>query len=292
MVSDYLKDRFGGRIAKVCVDGGFTCPNREDGRQGCLFCTDAGAGDFSGDRFESIRSQFLEGRRIMDRKWQNAGYIVYFQNFTNTYAHPKILEDKYAEALECPDVKGLAIATRPDCLGEEVMEVLKRFNGKTFLWLELGFQTADEETANLINRGYGNEVFDDALRKLKSAGIKTVAHLMAGLPGETKMDFLNSVEYVNRLMPWGVKFHCTYIQKNSPLYAYSLKTGYRPPGMGEYVDAVSDALLMIDKRMVVHRLTGDPDRNTVHEPLWACDKLRVLSMIWNSYRDKKAAGGE
>ncbi len=290
ILSEYLKKRFDGRVAKVCVDAGFTCPNREDGRKGCLFCTDAGAGEFSGNPLEPISVQFEKGREVMDAKWDNKGYIIYFQNFTNTYARPEILNGKYTEALECAGVAGIAIATRPDCLDEGVLEVLEKFNRETLLWVELGFQTSNERTAGLINRGYGNDLFMESFNKLKRLNIKTVVHLMAGLPGENKEDFLNSVKFINSIKPWGLKIHCTYIQKNSPLYNYSLQNGFHALEMAEYIDMVSDALVMLDKGIVVHRLTGDPDKSKVYEPLWACDKLRVISGIWQSYCIKKDEG--
>lgn len=288
ILSEYLKEKFSGRVAKVCIDAGFSCPNRENGKKGCLFCTDMGAGEFSGNSNETILEQFNKGRKIMDRKWNNKAYIVYFQNFTNTYAHPKILTQLYSQALQCPEVVGIAIATRPDCIDDKVIDVLDKFNNETFLWVELGFQTSNEDTATLINRGYENKIMLESLGKLKKHNIKTVVHLMAGLPGENKDDFLNSVKFVNSLKPWGIKCHCTYIQKNSPLYQYSLKNNFHAIEMDKYIDMISDALLMLDKDIVVHRLTGDPDRNKVYEPIWACDKLRVISGIWNSYRSKKS----
>ncbi len=285
-ISEYLKNQYGGKIAKISINGGFSCPNRESGGKGCLFCTDSGAGEFSGNPSEPIKKQISDGKKIMDRKWDNKGYIAYFQNFTNTYGSCDKLKKAYDEALSCEGVIGIAISTRPDCLGSEVIKLLDEYNRKTFLWVELGFQTSDENTASLINRGYGNFVFWEGFNSLKRHSIRTVVHLIAGLPGESKNEFLNSVKYVNNIKPWGIKLHSIYIQLNSPLNDYSIRTGFEPLEMTEYIDWVTDALVIIDSEIIIHRITGDPDRKKLVKPLWQRDKLRVLSEIRKVYSIK------
>lgn len=278
-LSQFLKENFGGKVAKISIDGGFTCPNRIAGGEGCLFCTEKGAGEFSGDSGKSISCQIAEGRAIMDKKWKNIGYIAYFQNYTNTYSDVRRLKKLYDEALSCEKVLGLAIATRPDCLGNDVLDLLDYYNKKTFLWIELGLQTSNPNTADIINRGYDNDVFEDSIHKLHKLGIRTVVHLIGGLPGEKKKQFLESVHYINKIRPWGIKFHSIYIQKNSPLYQFSDQTGFEPLEMHEYIDWVTDGLMILNKKVIVHRLTGDPDKKLLVKPMWQKDKLKVLSEI-------------
>lgn len=289
-LSDYLKKEFGGKIAKISIDGGFSCPNRENGGKGCLFCTDSGGGEFSQDKTKSIREQLENGKRVINLKWKSIGFIAYFQNFSNTYGDVSKLRKMYSEAISTEEIVGLAIATRPDCINEDVLNVLDEFNRKTFLWIELGLQTSNEITALLINRGYGNEVFEKAIKNLNSRGIKYVIHLIGGLPGEKKAEFIESVKYVNSLSPWGIKFHSIYIQNNSPLLEYSLKNNFEPLGMYEYIDWITDALLIINEDIIIHRITGDPDKKKLVKPAWQKDKLRVISEIRRVLEEKSRAG--
>ncbi|MBN2557694.1 MAG: TIGR01212 family radical SAM protein [Clostridia bacterium] len=278
-LSEYFKDEFGFKVAKIGINAGLSCPNRDNGSGGCLFCTDAGAGEFAGNPELSISGQIAEGKKTCDLKWNCGGYIAYFQSFSNTYAPMDILRSKFDEAIGSDGILGLAIATRPDCIDGEIVNLLGEYDKRTFLWIELGFQTSNENTASLVNRGYSNEVFDKAVGLLHDKGIKIVVHLIAGLPGEGRKEFLESVKYVNRLKPWGIKFHSIYIQRNSRLAEYSLAAGFDPLSMSEYIDFISDAILMLDKNIIIHRMTGDPDRRLLIKPFWACDKLRVLSGI-------------
>jgi hypothetical protein len=238
----------------------------------------------------SITRQLAEGKQIMDGKWNNTAYIAYFQNYTNTYGNPEKLQEAYDEALSFPGVCGIAIATRPDCIPDNILELLEEYNNKTFLWIELGLQTSNQRTADMINRGYQNDVFTDAFKRLHARGIKTVVHLIAGLPGEKKNDFLESVKFVNDLSPWGIKFHSIFIQRNSPLYKFSLNHGFEPLDMYSYIDWLTDGLLLLNDNVVLHRLTGDPDKKMLHKPQWQKDKLRVLSEIRRIFMEKAADG--
>ncbi|MFO7612016.1 MAG: TIGR01212 family radical SAM protein [Clostridia bacterium] len=278
-LSEYFKDEFGYKIAKIGINAGFSCPNRDNGSGGCLFCTDAGAGEFAGNPELSISEQIAAGKKTYASKWNCGGYIAYFQSFSNTYAPLHILRSKFNEAIDSEGIIGMAIATRPDCIDESVAHLLGQYNKRTFLWIELGFQTSNENTASLINRGYSNKVFDNAVELLQNEGIRIVVHLIAGLPGEGKKEFLESVKYVDGMKPWGIKLHSIYIQSNSRLAEYSLDTGFEPLPMGDYIDYISDAMILLDKNTILHRLTGDPDRRLLVKPFWACDKLRVLSGI-------------
>ncbi|MBN2853168.1 MAG: TIGR01212 family radical SAM protein [Clostridia bacterium] len=278
-LNDYLKKRFKGKIAKVCIDGGFSCPNRENSKTGCLFCTEEGAGEFTGNRLKSITIQIEEQKRIITSKWKADGYIAFFQNFTNTYAAEDTLRIKYEEALNCEGVVGLAIATRPDCLNEGIMKLLSELNKRTFLWIELGFQTSNENTSLLINRGYENKIFESAVNTLSELDILTVVHLIAGLPGESKQDFMNSIKYISKFKIWGVKLHSLYIQSNSPMKKYHEIHQFNLLTLNTYIEYVCDALEKLSPDMVVHRLTGDGKKELLIGPVWSLNKLKVLSSI-------------
>lgn len=278
-LNNYLKDTFNGKIAKISINAGFSCPNRENGGMGCLFCTDSGGSEFSGDIERTITDQITEGKKMIAEKWDCKGFIVFFQNFSNTFASPDILRARYNEALEQENVIGIAIATRPDCFSEEIYELLEEYNSRTFLWIELGLQTSSELTSEIIEKGYENSVFEKAIQELRKRNINFVIHLIAGLPGECKRDFLDSIEYINKFKPWGIKLHNIYIQKNSRLFEYSQRTGFQVLEMKEYIDWVTDALMYLDKDVIVHRLTGDPDRKLLVAPDWIRHKMRVLSEI-------------
>ncbi len=278
-LNEYLTANFGGKIGKISIDAGFSCPNRENGGKGCLFCTDSGGSEFSGNRLSSIERQISDGKRIVAEKWNCRAYIAYFQNFSNTYGEPAVLKEKYEEALKQQDIVGLAIATRPDCFTEEIFDLLGDINKKTFLWVELGFQTSNESTAILINRGYSNDIYEKTMNELNRRNIKAVIHLIAGLPGENKENFLSSIKYINKFNPWGVKLHNIYIQKNSDLHEFCMNTGFKTLGLSEYVDWVTDALMYLNEETVIHRITGDPDKSKLVEPAWIKHKLKVLSEI-------------
>lgn len=276
-----LRSHFGCKIIKLSVDGGFTCPNRDGtlGNSGCLFCSDSGSGEFAGNRALTIREQLSQQTELLKPKWPNGKYISYFQNFTNTYSSIEDLERKYEEALSFPEVVGIAIATRPDCLGDDVLELLSRISKKTFLWIELGLQTMHEDTAILIRRGYVLEQFEKAFEKLNSLGIKTVVHIILGLPGEDSARMLDSVKYVSRLNPYGIKLHLLHILENSDLLDYYNTNPFHVLSKDEYIGLVSDSLELLNPQIVVHRITGDGSRESLFAPRWSLDKRSVLNGI-------------
>ena len=218
-LNDYFQDHFGEKIYKVSLDGGFTCPNRDGsiGIGGCIFCSEKGSGEFTGDRHKNIYQQIEEQLELISKKFPTGRVIAYFQNFTNTYADVDTLRKRYEEALTHPRVMGLAIATRPDCLGEEVLHLLEEFQQKTFLWVELGLQTINEEVAEFFHRGYPLSVYTEACSRLKKYGIKFVTHILLGLPKEKEEDGLQTALYAQECGTWGIKIHCLYIQKNTYL---------------------------------------------------------------------------
>ena len=218
-IGPWMKEYFGGRTVKLAIDGGFTCPNRDGtlSSDGCIFCSSSGSGDFTSDRRLSITEQMRAQVEIMSEKWRSARFIAYFQNYTNTYAPAAALKRRYSEALSFPGCCGLAIATRPDCLSNEVVALLSDLNKKTFLWVELGLQTSNDSTAEIINRCCTTSVYDDAVKRLTSAGIRVVTHVIFGLPGETRSDMLETVRCVCRYHIFGIKIHLLHIMKGTLL---------------------------------------------------------------------------
>lgn len=272
---------FDTRVIKLSLDGGFTCPNRDGtvGHKGCIFCGEEGSGEFAGTRTLDIKDQIEEQKEIMARKWADGKYLAYFQNFTNTYSTYEDLKEKYNLAISQEGVVGLSIATRPDCLSEEVLDLLTEMNKKTFLWIELGLQTIHKETSEFIRRGYDLELYDEAVKQLHKRNIKVVTHLMIGFPDETKEQILSSVKYVAEANTWGVKLHSLYIQKDTDIYDYYIKNPFEMMTKEEYISLLVDALEILPPEMVIHRLTGDGKRSLTVAPMWSLGKRRVLSGI-------------
>lgn len=292
---DYeFKKLFGTKTIKLSLDGGFTCPNRDGtvGNRGCIFCGEEGSGEFAAQRCLNIGQQIESQKQFLSKKWPRGKYIAYFQNFTNTYSTCEDLRIKYEEAISKDDMVGLAIATRPDCLPLEVLNLLEELNKKTFLWVELGLQTIHEDTAKFIRRGYDLSVYENAINELKKRGIRVVTHLIFGLPGENKEDILNSVKYVAETNTWGVKFHLLYIQRGTDLYEYYKKHPFHVLEQDEYIDLVCDAICLLPEDMVIHRLTGDGKKELLVEPRWSLDKLRVLSGIDMELKSRNSFQGE
>ena len=272
-ISTWLKRQFGEKTIKLAIDGGFTCPNRDGskGHGGCLFCSDNGAGEFASNVEDQIQ--------LYAEKWPNARYLGYFQNHTNTYAPVEELKEKYEAILANPKIEGLVIGTRPDCLSEEVLDLLEEINKTHFLWIELGLQTMHEETAELINRCYSLDVFEEAMEGLRSRGIKTVVHLILGLPGETREMMLDSVRYVaNQPDLFGMKLHLLNVVKGSRMAQnYS---EYQPfASIEEYVNLVVECLELIPPQVTIHRLTGDAPRSILITPPWSFNKRTILNSI-------------
>lgn len=272
-ISTWLKRTFGEKTIKLAIDGGFTCPNRDGskGVGGCIFCSDSGSGEFASD---------IDGQiRLLSDKWPHARYLGYFQNHTNTYAPVSELAAKYNEVLKNPKIEGLVIGTRPDCLSEEVLDLLSVINKTHFLWVELGLQTIHEDSANLINRCYDLSVFDQAMVQLSARGIKTVVHLILGLPGESHDDMLDSVRYVSSIPGlFGMKLHLLNIVKGSQMeYLYP---DYQPfASIEEYVNLVVECLQIIPPEVTIHRLTGDAPRSILINPPWSFNKRTILNGI-------------
>lgn len=279
-LNNFLRMRHGEKVIKLSIDGGFTCPNR-DGRvatKGCIFCSAQGSGDFTPREKGDITRQLESAVSLLSTKWGDSKkYIAYFQSYSNTYASVEVLKAKYEEALSFPGVVGLAIATRPDCLNDEIIAYLAELNTRTHLWVELGLQTMHEDTAKLINRAYPLSCFEEAVHKLNAHNIETVVHLILGLPHETKAQMLASAEYVSKLPLQGIKLHMLHILDNAPLGKYYLENPFPILSEEEYIALIGDILCILPPKLVIHRLTGDGPAAHLIAPLWTKNKKKVLN---------------
>lgn len=271
-IGTFLQDYFGGRVVKLSIDGGFTCPNRDGSlsRGGCSFCSPHGSGELA----SSIPDQI----RLLSGKWPESRYLAYFQSHTNTYGPLAVLKEKFETALNWPGVVGLVVATRPDCLSEEVLDYLEELNERTFLWVELGLQTIHQNTADRINRCYPLPVYDEAVKNLASRGIRIVTHLIFGLPGETREQMLQSVDYVCSGPIFGIKFHMLNLVKGSALAATD-PDYVSFERMEDYVDLAAEAILRVPPGITIHRITGDVPRNLLISPEWSYQKRTILNSI-------------
>jgi uncharacterized protein len=277
----FLREKFGEKVFKISLDAGFSCPNRDGtiSKGGCIYCSARGSGDFAGDRNFSIDRQFDDIKEMMQNKWKNGKYIAYFQAYTNTYAPIKVLREKYEEAVNKEGVVALAIATRPDCLSDEVIDLIKEFNDRVYTWVELGLQTANEDTAKIINRGYKLSVFEDAVKRLRSINVDVVVHTIFGLPGEDKEDMLNTIKYLSHMDIQGVKIHLLHLLEGTPLVKLYEEGKLRFLEKDEYIDLVAKAITLLPQNIVIHRLTGDAPRNLLIGPMWSLKKWEVLNAI-------------
>lgn len=283
----YLKDKFGQKVYKISLDGGFTCPNR-DGKidtRGCIFCSKGGSGDFAQNRNLSITEQIESGKKIVEKKIKSGKYIAYFQAFTNTYAPVEILKAKYSEAINHPDIVTLSIATRPDCLGDDVIELLDEMNKIKPVFVELGLQTIHSDSAKYIRRGYSLEVYNEAVKKLKNIGVNIVVHIILGLPNESEEDMLESVKYVCQSQIDGIKLQLLHIIAGTDLAKDYEKGLFKTLEFDEYVELIAKCVAIIPKNIVIHRLTGDGAKKDLIAPLWSADKKRVLNAINKALRE-------
>jgi radical SAM protein (TIGR01212 family) len=277
----HLRDEFGMKIFKVALDAGFDCPNR-DGTVafgGCTFCSAAGSGDFAGDRVDSIVDQFEERKNKMHQKWKDAKYMAYFQAYTNTHAPLSVIKEKFEAALAIDGVVGLSIATRPDCLPDDVVEYLAELNERTYLWVELGLQTVHERTANLINRAHDFSCYLEGVQKLRNHGIRVCTHIINGLPLEDNEMMLETVREVAKLDVQGIKIHLLHLLKGTPMIKQYEKGLVEFMDKDDYIGLVVDQLELLPPKMVIHRITGDGPINLMIGPMWSVNKWDVLNGI-------------
>ena len=281
LINDYLRDRFGCKVYKLALNGGFTCPNRDGtlGTRGCIFCSAGGSGEFAESSELSVTEQIELGKKRVANKIHDGKYIAYFQAYTGTYAPVERLRKLFTEAIEHPDIAVLSIATRPDCLPEEVLDLLEELNRIKPVWVELGLQTIHEKSAEYIRRGYELPVYDRAVAELKKRNIEVITHVILGLPNESTKDMLDTVRYVCDSGSDGIKLQLLHILKGTDLEKEYLAGRVKVLTEDEYIDILKKCAEIIPDNVVVHRLTGDGDKKILIAPLWSGNKKHVLNRI-------------
>lgn len=280
-LNEYYRRKFGCKVYKLSIDAGFTCPNRDGtvGVGGCIFCSAAGGGDFAEKQCNSIMEQLDKAKNRVRTKIKDGKYIAYFQSFTNTYGSIEHLRKLYLEAIEPDDVVGIAIGTRPDCLPRQTVELLEQINKIKPVSVELGLQTVHDSSINYIRRGYPNEVYFDAVKRLKAAGIEVVTHIIIGLPGETKQMIVQTTRDVVEAGSDGVKFHLLHVLLGTDLERDYNEGKFRCLELEEYAEILKECLAVLPSNVVVHRITGDGAKKDLVAPLWSGDKKRVLNYL-------------
>lgn len=293
MLSDYLKDEFGEKYYRISLNGGMSCPNRDGtcGTSGCVFCTESGSGEFTPDVELSINEQIETAKKLVAEKSSSDKFIAYFQAYSNTYAPVNYLKSLYKQVIFRDDIAILSIATRPDCLQAEIVNLLGELNKVKPVWVELGLQTIKESSIAFIRRGYPNAVYEKAVEDLRSVGCKVITHLILGLPDENKADMIASSLYAGKYSD-GVKFHMLYVAEGSQLADEFTRNEFKMLTREEYIDVLCECIRVIPKDTVVHRLTGDPDKRILISPTWTKDKKRVLREIHNAFIDRDIIQGE
>ena len=284
----YIKETFHEKLYKLSLNAGCTCPNRDGtcGTRGCIFCSRGGSGDFAADVSLSIPEQLRVEKEKKKSKYSGHSYIAYFQAYTNTYGPLEVLEKAFTQALADPEVKVLSIATRPDCLSAEILDLLERLSLIKPAWIELGLQTIHESTAEFIRRGYPLPVFEEALKKLRALGLSVIVHTILYLPGESEADMLETIEYLNRQDIQGIKLQLLHVLKDTDLYDYYLEHPFFLPTMEEYLEFLGTCLCCLRPDIVIHRLTGDGPKSLLSAPLWTGNKRLVLNQMEKSFRER------
>ena len=277
----YLKNKYHQKVAKVALNADFTCPNRDGtkGYGGCIFCSSSGSGDYAGNVHDHLEKQFQTISQVMKRKWPECAYIAYFQANTNTYGPLDKIKKMIAPFLNKEDVKGIALATRPDCLNEEIVQYLSTINKQKDVYIELGLQTIHEQTSKLINRGHTFQEFLDGLALCRKYNLEVCVHIINGLPFETKEMMIETAKYLSNKKILGIKIHMLHILKDTNLFKLYLKENFHVLTKDEYVDIVCDQLEYLDEKIVINRITGDPDKDELIEPTWLTKKFGVLNDI-------------
>lgn len=286
-LNNYLKERFGEKVYKIALNGGFTCPNRDGSidTRGCIFCSKGGSGDFAESPDLTITEQIENGKKRLEKKIKNGKYIAYFQAFTNTYAPVERLRTIYEEAINNPDIVALSIGTRPDCLGDDILALLDELNKIKPIFVELGLQTINEDTTKYIRRGYTLEVYDKAVADLHKIGINVVTHIILGLPNESKEDMLNSVKYACKVTD-GIKLQLLHILKGTDLAKDYEQSKFEVLTLEQYTEIIKECVQIIPENVVIHRLTGDGAKKDLIAPLWSADKKTVLNTINRALKDE------
>ncbi len=280
-LNEHLQERFGCKVYKIALSSGCTCPNRDGtiGVGGCIFCADTGSGDFAADATLPIKEQLKLAKERIVAKNKGGKFIAYFQSFTNTYGKAEVLEPKFREAMEDEDVVIVSIATRPDCLQEDILDMLKRLNTIKPMWVELGLQTTKEESVAYIRRGYPNEVYDRAVERLHAIGVEVITHVIIGLPGESEEDMLRTVDHVVACKSEGIKLQLLHVIAGTDLAQDYARGAFKTLEQEEYIRMIQRCVERIPSDMIIHRLTGDGNKRTLIAPMWSADKKRVLNEL-------------
>ena len=291
-LSDYLKEKYGCKVYKLSLQLDVTCPVRDGSldTRGCIFCSAGGSGEFAAERDKKVREQIEEAKaKIASKAGKDAAYIAYFQSYTNTYGDIGYLERSYREAAECDDIVAVSIGTRPDCISDEMYDVLGRLNAFKPVWIELGLQTIHPESAAYIRRGYDLAVYDECVKRLRGLGIEVITHVIPGLPGETQGDMRETVKYVCSSGATGIKLQLLHVLKGTDLYDEYMKGKVKVMEMEEYMELLKELLPLIPDDVVIHRLTGDGPKKILAAPLWTGDKKRVINEISRVVREMRSS---
>lgn len=291
-----MKRRFGCKVYKLSLGGGMTCPNRDGtlGTRGCIFCSAGGSGDFAAQPCGSISEQLAMAKQKIIRKVpSDAKYIAYFQDYTNTYAPVERLREMFTAAIAPDDIVALSVATRPDCLPDDVIALLGELNSIKPVWVELGLQTIHADTAKYIRRGYGLDCFDTAVKKLREAGIEVIVHIIIGLPQETPQMMYDTVKYVGQSGINGVKLQLLHVLENTDLADEYRSGKFEVLSLNKYIDIIEECVRLLPKEIVIHRLTGDGAKKDLIAPMWSADKKTVLNAINTAFsRDGVVQGSK
>lgn len=292
---DYeMKHRYGEKVYRLTLNGSMTCPNRDGtlGNRGCIFCSAGGSGDFAAPASLSITDQIEQQKKLILRKRPVRRFIAYFQAYTNTYAPVDYLERIFTEAIQSPDIAALSIATRPDCIPDDVLMLLDRLNHQVPVWIELGLQTIHEQTARFIRRGYPLPCFEDTVSRLRSCGIEVITHTILGLPGESEQDMLETVEYLNHADIQGIKLQLLHVLKNTDLADYYSTVGFPVMTLDEYTRLIVKCVERLSPDLVIHRLTGDGPGDLLIAPKWSTGKRNVLNQIHAEFKKQNTWQGK
>lgn len=281
-LNNYLRNRFGTKVFRISLNAGLSCPNRDKSPNniGCLYCSSNLSGDFAGKKEDSFTNQFNSIKKVMENKWHDGLYIAYLQAGSNTYASIETLREIYNEVISLDQkIVVLSIATRPDCINEEIVALLNEISKKVELWIELGFQTANDIIKDKLNIGYNNSNFEHSMRLLNDNNIPVIVHIINGLPEDTEDGMINTIKYLNQFKISGIKIHMLHILKNTPLGDIYLNKPFKVLSKDEFIDISVKQLRLLNPNVVVHRITGDPDKENLIEPTWVLKKFVVLNDI-------------
>ena len=291
-LNEYLQKTFGEKVYKISLNGGMTCPNRDGslGSRGCIFCSEGGSGEFAACGMLPVKEQIGQAKRRIAQKSDCRRFIAYFQPFTNTYAPVEYLRGIFEEAIKPDEIVALSIATRPDCLGEDVLGLLCELNSIKPVWVELGLQTVHESSAEYIRRGYPLRTYDEAARRLREMGINVITHIILGLPNESREMMLQSVRHAGERSD-GIKLQLLHVLKGTDLLSDYRSGSFETMSLDEYADLLCDCIEVLPPNVVIHRLTGDGDKKLLVAPMWSADKKRVLNTIQKALRDRDVTQG-